>query len=87
MECKDLPEVAGWRHKDGSNSYLRNSYAALYNEGKGTMSLGIYSPAGAFITEKPVSTPDDVVSFLKWAESGGYRDKNSWPPSQASKEG
>ena len=76
MEDKDLPEVPGWRHENGTNSYLLNNLAALYNARKGTMSLGIYSPAGAFITEQPVSSADDIVAFLKWAERGGYKDEN-----------
>ena len=76
MIDEDLPEVPGWRHKDGTNSYLWQNLVALYHGGKGTMSLGTGSPAGVFITEQPVSSPDDIVAFLKWAERGGFKDEN-----------
>ena len=62
MKKNDLPQIDGWKLEN--LTYKKGGKAAVFNEEKQTLSIGIYIPAGAKIAEEKINNKDDIKKIL-----------------------
>ena len=63
MKKSELPEgINGWVLR--GITYKKGGKAATFNEEDGTLSVGIYIPAGAKLFEGKVDNPEEVKDIL-----------------------